>query len=159
MEGLHFCVYVCVCGGGGCVQEKTLPFSVSHLSISRPALFADIPDYVSWLKARILSEGWVFSIFVWDHKIYGTVRTYLIAVKDIYKGIHTEIPKASKVEFDASFNCFGRACHEIFGLENVEINLLQKWAFNAPFFKEYIIFFMNFLKIRNEEIVFCVLTL
>ena len=33
---------------------------------------------------------------------------------------------------DASFNCFGRASYEIFGLENVEINLLQKCIFIAP---------------------------
>lgn len=49
-----------------------------------------------------------------------------MTVRDIFKGIHSEIPKASKVEFDAIFNCFGRACHEILDLENVEINLLQK---------------------------------
>lgn len=61
-----------------------------------------------------------------DHKIYGTLRRYLMTVRDIFKGIHSEIPKASKVEFDAIFNCFGRACHEILDLENVEINLLQK---------------------------------
>ena len=57
---------------------------------------------------------------------------------------------------DASFNCFGRASYEVFGLENVEINLLQVYLY-CPF-KEYIIFFMNFLENRNEEI-FCVLTL
>ena len=46
-------------------------------------------------------------------------------IKDIYKSIHLEIPKTSKVKFDATLNCFGRACHEIFRLENVEVKLLQ----------------------------------
>lgn len=40
-----------------------------------------------------------------------------MTVKDIFKGILTEILKASEVQFDANFNCFGRTCHEILGLE------------------------------------------
>lgn len=72
-----------------------------------------------------------------------------MTVKNIYESLHSEIPKASKVEFDAIFNCFGRVCHEIFGLENVEINLLQKWAFTVPFFQGYIIFFHE-LKKKKE---------
>lgn len=36
-----------------------------------------------------------------------------MTVKGITKDIHSEIPKASKVQFDAIFNCFGRGCREI----------------------------------------------
>lgn len=46
-------------------------------------------------------------------------------IKDIYKSIHLKIPKTSRVEFDATLNCFGRACYEILGLENIEVKLLQ----------------------------------
>lgn len=46
-----------LCVGRLCARKKENPFSVPHLSVSRPVLFADIFDYFSWLKSGILLGG------------------------------------------------------------------------------------------------------